>query len=311
MRKKRGNTIHQWFSTLLTQKTGVRNPYILLSLYCCVSGLIVALLLVIVRGGGSFFATGSYFFLLFILWLVLFELTLSLVKKRATLYCDIALLVGVGALFVRSWETLLALLILGFGFFKARKIAHETQEQLVELKPLQAIKAGMSFFLTLTALSFAIFIASVVFLDATHEEPIPRSLFDVVFVPIEDVLQLVAPSYTTELNTEEVQQVLVSDLLSIDAIERLGLFDGSNADVSFADTVYSSLNHYISKSTYAIRDYLSLVTIVALFLFLRVFALIVLWVSYGIYTLVIKVLLLYNIISVQKHSVQQERVHFT
>jgi len=311
MRTKTKSPIHQWFSLLPTQKSGVRNSYLLLSLYCLASALIVALLLVIVRGSDNFFATGSYFLLLFVLWLVLFELTLLLIEKRTVLYCDLALLIGVGVLFVRSWETALALVILGIGFLRARKMSRETQESMIEVKPLQVVKAGMSFFLTLTALSFAIFIASVVFLDATYDEPIPRSVFDVVFVPVEDVLQTIAPSYTTELNTEEAQQVLIRDLLTVDAVERLGLFDGSSSDASFADTVYLSLNNYISKSTYAIRDYISLVTIVALFLFLRVLAFVVLWISYGVYTLVIKVLLLYNIISVQKHSVQQERVHFT
>ena len=234
------------------------------------------------------------FLFMVIAWLVLFEVVnLTSDKHRALLY-NVILVLLIALFFVRDIASLSALLILALGCYECWRRFQKTRTLFTKFDYIAILKESIPVFLTALSLCVAILFTSLS-IDETRDpsQPVSREMFDFVFVPLDSAIGAVSDNGLSNFVLETIGE---------SGIEVTG-------EESLVDEVYTSINRRIAVETMHI-EYVSLVVIVSLFLFLRLVSLLIMWVSFVLVFLVIKAFLFYNIISIKNKNVRQEWVNF-
>ena len=296
--------------------------------------------------GGAFSTlVGLLVVLLFLLiWMAYIEVVL-LLQDVALVKVLLALSVIVfGLLFVRSIEAFVGLVV--FAIFCAesfRRLKHERRKSIGVtiggvVHPLRHILP--IFTLGVCFLLASCFVTLVVTPDSTPEQPIPRQVFDSVFEPIEQGIQFIFSDYDPSLQINEVRELIVQDVFggqwfeqdiqnieeNISAIAEeveqdiSAIAEEVEQDISavaiqdtrpLRDYLYDTINDTIRTPLISFFWYLSIFGIVVLFIILRLLFIVLLWISYLVTYLVIKLLLRYGIILMNEQPSTHQNIQFT
>lgn len=249
-----------------------------------------------------------------IFWMCTVSLSLLFQQERLALYTYSALILLAFLLFFSGTLVIIASVLLGLGLWEANRRAQDEKRLLVEFKPFRILRRALpTFLLTLAIFSAVAYVNVALSDDFNGEVRVPRPIFNVLYAPVEAALETISPSFDENFTVSQTQAALARDLFSEAALERLGLnnlFDnieeGSEQGVPLKESIYSSLNGSIANAAAPYRELLPFVAMVGFFFAFRLLFFLLMWLSLGISVLAVKLLMLYNIVSIEETSVQQE-----
>jgi hypothetical protein len=217
-------------------------------------------------------------------------------------------------LFLRSPWSLVGVVLLLLGLFDAQRRAQDEKKLIVEFRPYRIMRRALPILLVALSLFSAIAYVTLALADDFNGETrIPRAMFDVLFTPVEEGLKVFIPSYHEELSVTGTQTAIARDIFRPDALERFGVNaifetiekqEGQN--VPLKEAVYDSLNNSIASAVSPYRAVLPFVAIIGFFFVFRLLFFLLMWPALGISMIAVKVLVLYNIVSVQERTIKQE-----
>ncbi len=238
-----------------------------------------------------------FFVLIFIIWLVSFEVLNLLIDNSRSFFYNFVFVFFIGLFFVSNLESLIAFLIISVGFYESHRRFCKLKDIFNKFDFISILKDSIPVLMTTISLFVAILFTSLSIDDNKNpEQPISRQMFDFVFVPLESTVSL--------FTDNDVSNFLLEQINNGDDADQL-----IDVQVSIGDKLYGSINERILVNTKEI-NYISLVVVISMFLFFRIFSLIIMWVSFLAVWLVIKALLFYNIISLNKKKTSKEFVMF-
>jgi len=256
-----------------------------------------------------------------LLWVVFLDLTLIFFRPR-TAYIVYTLL----ALFMFAafgFRDLNFLGIFGFsgGLWLAYRRAQSEKRLLLEFRAgriarrsLPVFFAGLSLFLAFTYNNFI--------LDDFGDEPrISHTVFDVIYAPAGWLLQLAIPGFDSDTTIQELQGTFLENVLpnilpeSIADTGNNRLFSAQFTDPEISaqtpkEFIFGWLNDNVANIIAPYRGLLPIFFVVGLFFAFQFLFFIFMRPIIIIALLVIKLLLLYNIVSVQKINTVKEEMFF-
>lgn len=250
-----------------------------------------------------------------VLWMSAASLMFLFQERRLAWYCFAAISIAALILFFRSGWSVFGVAVLALGLFDAQRRAQDEKKLIVEFRPYRVMRRALPTLLLALAIFSSIGYVSVALADDFEGEVhVPRAIFNAMFAPVEGGLQTLIPSYHEGLSVSGTQTAIARDIFRPEALERFGvnnLFetiekqDGQN--VPLKEAVYQSLNNSIASAAAPYRDALPFVAIVGFFFVFRLLLFFLMWISLGISMLAVKVLMLYNIVSVEEQPIKQEQ----
>ena len=254
-------------------------------------------------------------FFLFV-WIVSLEIVLLLQEIKLIKVLLALSVVVVGLLFVQSIEVLIGVILFATCCAESfRRVKHERKKSIDAtiggvVHPLKHILPLFS--LGVCVLLASSFVAVVITPDSTPERPISKQVFNSAFEPIEQGMQFVFSDYDSSLSIDEVRELVVQDVFGGQWFE-----DSANATNTQQDTrslkeyLYETINDAVSTSLISFLPYVSIFGVIGLFIILRLLFIVMLWISYLVSYLVIKLLLRYGIILIQEQPSTQQHIQFT
>ncbi|MEX0877427.1 MAG: hypothetical protein WDZ40_01025 [Candidatus Spechtbacterales bacterium] len=190
--------------------------------------------------------------------------------------------------------------------FLAHFRAQRFKNFIADFRPYYLSRKFLPLFFTALAIMISFVYNSFVLQYYVEEPQIPESVYSVVFAPVEYSLRFVAPGYETGMTVEEFQEVLINGFMArFLPGEMSGQFDSGALPDFFGEEAGSItveefslawINETIDNILTPYKSVLPALFVFGIFLTLRFVFLPFVWVSTGLFLLVIKVLLLYNII---------------
>ena len=250
----------------------------------------------------------------FIVWVCSVSLSLLFQQERLALYTYSGVVLLALFLFFSGSATFVATALLGLGLWEANRRAQDEKRLLVEFKAFRILRRALPTFLLALAIFSAVAYVNVALSEEFNGEvTVPRPVFNVLYAPVEAALETISPSFDENFTATQTQAALARDLFSDAALERLGLnnlFDnieeGSQQGVPLKESIYTSLNRSVVNAAAPYRELLPFVAMVGFFFAFRLLFFLLMWLSLGVSMLAVKLLTLYNIVSIEETSVQQE-----
>lgn len=284
-------------------------------LFFCISVVTLLVARSAMAGGFSVSLSPALVIVACISWLSVTSLTLLFQEKRLAWYSFGAVGVGALAIFFSSGATLLAAIILTAGLFDAARRANDEKKLIVEFRPYRIMRRALPTLLLALSLFTAIGYVNTALADDFKDDiRIPRPLFDVLFTPIETGLGALIPSYHEGLSVSGTQSAIARDIFRPEALERFGVnaifktieqHDGQA--IPLRDAVYDSLNTSLMNAAAPYKEMLPFIAIIGFFFVFRFLYFLLMWVAIGITMLAVKVLVLYNIVSIEERKITQEQ----
>jgi len=207
-------------------------------------------------------------------------------------------------------------LLFTFILFLAHFRAQRFKEFIADFRPYYISRRFIPLFFTALAIMVSFVYNSFILQHYVEEPHIPKSVYSVVFAPVEYSLGFVVPGYEVGMTVEEFQGVLVNGFLARFLPGELsGQFDSGALPDFFGEEVENItveefslvwINETIDNILMPYKSVLPALFIFGIFLTLRFVFLPFIWISVTLVLLVIKVLLLYNIITLQKVTTVKE-----
>lgn len=280
---------------------------ILSAIYIFISCLFILFLKLALEGVFDKFVVAFLLGLIIILWLSALGVTFFIQDKRLALYCLGIFLFLLVVVFLRSAETVIGISIFSILYYWGIHRAFQDREKFTKIDYIRTLK--YCFPLIIIGLAFllsTIIVSSTISKDSIPERPVPEQLFDVLFVPIETALNIIAPEYESDMSSAQVQEILTDKFLQ-DGFFQEHLADvRTEEDITFKDAVYDAINTSIQVPLLSIVTYISIFTILALFILFRIVFIILMWLSFLLTILTLKVLMLYNIILVKTQDANRQ-----
>jgi len=250
-----------------------------------------------------------------VVWMSAASLTFLFQERRLAWYCFGAISLVAFALFVRSGWSVAGVAILALGLLDAMRRAQDEKKLIVEFRPYRVMRRALPTLLLALALFSAIGYVSLALADDFEGDVhVPRAIFNVLFAPVEGGLRAFIPSYHEGLSVSGTQTAIARDIFRPEALERFGvnnLFktieENDGNGMPLKEAVYESLNNSIASAAAPYREALPFVAIVGFFFVFRLLFFFLMWLSIGISMLAVKVLMLYNIVSVEEQPIKQEQ----
>ena len=225
-----------------------------------------------------------------------------------------------GVSFVRSIEMLIGVAIFAICCAELiRQLKHERQKSIdatIEgvIHPLKHILPIFALGVCFLLANF--FVALVITPDSTPERPISRQVFNSVFEPIEEGIQLIFSDYDSSSSIGEVRELVVQNVFGGQWFEE-EIDESINAVKPPEDTrtlkeyLYDIINSTIRTPLLSFFQYISIFGVIVLFIVLRLLFIVLLWISYLITYVVIKLLLKYGIILMNEQPSTRKCIEFT
>lgn len=250
-----------------------------------------------------------------LIWVASIEIVFLLQDvKLITILLAVSVVITAVA-FVRSVEALIGVIIFAICCAESlRRIKHERRKSINTsiggvMHPLKHILP--IFVLGVCFLLASFFVAFVLTPDSTPEKPIPKHVFNSVFEPVEQLMQTVFSDYDSSLPIDEVQELVVQNVFGGEWIEE-NIGAPTQQDIRpLREYLYDTINSAISTPLLSFFKYVSIFGTLVLFVMLRLLFIVLLWVSYFVSYIVIKLLLRYGIILIDEQPSTHQRIQFT
>lgn len=250
-------------------------------------------------------------------WIVLFNLTLLFLSKTPALLSYAVLFLVLFFFFGLQGFTIVGILVFTLAMLWAYQKANNERKLLVEFKTFRILKRALPIFFTGLALFLAFAYNSLVLQDVFEDDLIiPPQLYDTLFGPTEVILSILFPDYEKGMSIGEFQEIIVESFLPPEILDQIGgdvrfaadFLDEEISAQSLRDFSYNWLNENTSSILEPFRGILPFLFIIGLFFVFKTFSLPLLWFSFGVSWLVVKVLLLYNVVAVRTISVDKKEM---
>lgn len=262
----------------------------------------LAILLFLVLGGhigGA--ATVVGLLVIAFVWTILLGLVLSFLEPfLALIVFSVAMAVLLILFGLHSILAVVAVLAVFWGMLHAYRNAATERALLVSFRPFRILRRGFPPFFLGLSLFLAIIYQGFILEGAFSDEGsgISMQTYERIFRPVESVLQTALPGYEIGMSIGSVQDLVNVDFVGSEVAER-----------SFKDVSFEYVNANIQALLAPYRDLLPIFFVVGLFFVFQFLSLPFRWLAIGATLLVIKVLVLYNIATVQEtRVVKEERV---
>jgi len=247
-------------------------------------------------------------------WIILFNLTLLFLERKIAYALYGALLLLLAFLFGTHGSILFGIFGLGLAMLWAQQKAQNERSLLVEFKAFRISRRALPIFFTGVALFLAFSYQSLILDDALEGDlSIPPAVYDSIFEPTERILNIVFSDYERGMSIGDFQQLVLRTFLPSELFRGAGQnapftpsFVGDEiASQSLRDFSFNLINANITAILEPYRDLLPFLFIIGLFFVFKTFSLPFLWLTFIFSWLVIKLLLLYNFVTVKQTSVEK------
>ena len=301
-------------SFVLTLKNSGRKQLILVFTYLVVAYALIIVSFLAIQGIiGMSVAVVGLLALLFLLWFVVLNFTLFLQEHRLNIICFVAIFALLSVLFLRYVEVLVGLCVSALGYWTMLHRARGDRTLFTRFSAIRSLRhcvpwcvVGLSFLISITLVSH-IFIG-----ESTQENPIPRPFFNTLFAPVEEALGFALSEYESTLTSQEVRDLFIQQFVSEEWIdEHLSFLQDQQTAQSFKDAVYEFLNDSVRTPLISLSGFVSVFTGIALFFLFQLLLVLLMFVSFFITFVVIKLFIRYGIILVEQEQSTQQRIQFT
>lgn len=251
------------------------------------------------------------------LWIIVFNITLFFLEKNLARASYLLLIGFLILLFGLSAFVLFGALIFLVTMLWALHKARSEIGLLVNFHIFRISKRAMPIFFTGLALFLAIGYNATALSDAFEGEfAIPAELFDTLFEPTETILSLLFSDYERGMSIEEFQQVTLEFFLPPEIFNQFGrntIFSGDLVaqkftDQSLRDFSFNWLNDNIKSILGPYQGFLPYLFILGLFFVFKTFFLPFMWGAFIATWVVVKLLLLYNVLTRREVDVVKREV---
>lgn len=228
------------------------------------------------------------------------------------IFLSILLLVLYGFYDLNFIGVFLFTLILFLAFLRAQRF----RDFIADFRPYHISRRFMPLFFTALAVLLAFVYNSFILQYYVEDLHIPKSVYSVAFKPVDYSLEFLFTDYERGMTITEFQNILVSGFVTrfipglpegqLEAGAFPEFFGENVAEFSVEEFSLVWVNQSIASIFTPYRDILPALFIFGLFLVLRFVFLPFVWVSTGLLLLAIKILSLYNIITLDEETTVKE-----
>lgn len=247
-------------------------------------------------------------------WIILFNLTLLFLERKIALVLYGVLLLALIFLFGMHTSVLLGVAGLGLTMIWAQQKAQNERNILIEFRAFRISKRALPIFFTGLAFFLALSYQNLILNNALEGDlVISEGVYSSIFEPTEIALSFMFSDYERGMSIGDFQQLIRQSFSPPELFKESGqnaLFSPSFvgeeiASQSLRDFSLSWINTNIRTILDPYRDLLPFFFIVGLFFVFKTFSLPFLWLTLIFSWVVIKILLLYNIVTVKQTSVEK------
>lgn len=233
-------------------------------------------------------------------WIILFNLTLLFLERKIVFFLYGVFLLLLVLLFGMHGWVLLGVAGLGLTMFWAQQKAQNEKSLLIEFKAFRISRRALPIFFTGLALFLAFSYQGLILDDTLKGDlSISPAVYDSIFEPTERILDIMFSGYERGMSVGDFQQLVLRTFTFLPPS-----FVGDEiASQSLRDFSFDLINANISSILEPYRGLLPFLFIIGLFFVFKTFSLPFLWFTLALSWVVIKILLLYNIVTVKETSV--------
>lgn len=235
-------------------------------------------------------------------WIILFNLTLLFLERKIALFLYGVLLLLLVFLFGIHGSALFGVVGLGLTMLWAQQKVQNEKSILIEFKAFRISKRALPIFFTGLALFLAFSYQSLILDDALEGDlSIPPAVYDSIFKPTERILDIMFSGYERGMSVGDFQQLVLRTFTFLPP----SFVEDEIASQSLRDFSFDLINTNISAILEPYRGLLPFLFIIGLFFVFKTFSLPFLWLTLIFSWVVIKILLLYNIVTIKETSVEK------
>ena len=315
-------------SLVVTLKQNEKKQTVLLSIYIFVAYTLIVVSYLMMRGVININATTIIVLLvLFFVWFIVLNFTLFLQKYKVNIVCFVAIFGLLIVLFLRSVDVFIALCIFALGYWIMLHRAKGDKVLFTKFSPIRSLRhcvpwcvLGMSIFMSTALVSY------VIVQESTSENPIPRQVFDTLFIPVDEILNIAISEYDADLSPEQVRDLLIQNFANEEWIDNNLSFlqdelpeqlpdipepPDQQTVQSFKDSVYEFVNESVQTPLLVLSAFVSVFAGVALFVLFQVLFIVLMLISFYITWLAIKVCMRYGIILIYEQNAKRQSIKFS
>lgn len=258
----------------------------------------------------------SLFIFAAIMWFLLSALSLFFLPRKFAYLLYIFLLVLLTILFGLHDFNIIGVFLAALFFWIAHVRADKAREFLADFRTLFIGRKSLPYFFTALAI-FSAFVYNSFFIKAYYNNglSIPSSVYHAAFVPVETLLDVSIPGYEKGMSVREFEDIILDNFLSRIFPQDLtqpdpdargpGFFERDISSLSLEEFTLTWIDSTLKSTLQPYSEFLPLFFIIGLFFAFKILFWPFMWITLGLSMLVIKVLLLYNILTVKEVTIQK------
>lgn len=209
-------------------------------------------------------------------------------------------------------SSVLGIILFGFLLILAHERSQRTRAFLAEFNAPFIARKGLAVFFTGLALLIAFLYTSFTFSPTIEDLIISPKAYHVAFYPAETVFKILFPGYRSGMTMDEFQQFVLSNITKRffpkEKIESrpLALFDKGVGSETLEEYTRTLINKNLQNILAPYQDLLPTFFIIGIFFAVRFLLWPFMWLVIGTLVIAIKLLLLYNILTIKKVEVVKD-----